>query len=629
MELLGKVNQPADLRKLSYAALETLCGEIRQQLIRTVAKNGGHLASNLGVVELTLALHRVFDFPRDQIVFDVGHQSYVHKMITGRYDRFSTIRTYGGLSGFPRREESPFDCFETGHASTSISAALGLARARDFRGEDYHVIALTGDGSLTGGMCYEALNDAGNSSTRLIVILNDNEMSIARNVGALSRHLTNLRVSGGWQSAKRRVKHFRRFPVVGKPVYRLMHGVKTLLKTALVKEKDLGFFETLGFEYFGPIDGHDLRGLEKTLRMAKKFDGPCVIHVKTRKGYGYDKAEEHPETFHGTPPFEVESGDRKEAPGVHSSGHRMASALAEMAEQDPRIIAITAAMPLGTGLDHFAERWPDRLLDTGIAEEHAATMAAGLAAGGMRPYFAVYASFFQRCHDQMIHDVCLQGLPVVFLLDRSGIGGEDGKTHHGLMDLASLLPAPGMQVFAPCDARELERIVRWTITQSGPCAVRYARDGSDLPAHQDQPFTPGKWEVLTSGKADLTLLAAGTMVRQALACAAILSRRQVQARVVNCSSIRPLDLPFLRTLSGTRFYTMEEHMATGGFGMFVTEACLQEGLTPPAHLFAVRDQFPAHGAHRLLLRDAGLDPDTMAAEILRRERAARGEAASR
>ena len=617
--LLGTINRPADLKRLSEEELQTLCGEIRQELIRTVSRNGGHLASNLGVVELTLAIHRVFDFPRDQIVFDVGHQSYVHKMITGRFGAFSTIRTYGGLSGFPRREESEYDCFETGHASTSISAALGLARARDYQGKDGHVIALTGDGALTGGMCYEALNDAGNTKTRLIVILNDNEMSIARNVGALSTYLTNLRVSGGWQNAKQKVKHFRTTPVIGKPVYRLMHAGKTLLKTALVKEKDIGFFETLGFEYFGPIDGHDLPGLEKTLRMARDFQGPCVIHVKTKKGYGYDKAEERPETFHGTPPFEVESGDRKEAPGTHSSGHRMAYALAEMAARDARIVAITAAMPLGTGLDHFAERCPGRMLDTGITEEHACTMAAGLAAGGMRPYFAVYASFFQRCHDQMIHDVCLQGLPVVFLLDRSGIGGEDGKTHHGLLDLAALLPAPGMRVFAPCDARELERIVQWTITQDGPCAIRYARDGSDLKEHRDRPFVPGQWEVLTEG-GDVTLLAMGTMARAAVRTAEILRRQGLRARVVSCSSVRPLDEGMLQSLQGQRYYTMEEHMQTGGFGMYVAEACLQRGWTLPAHLFAVRGEYPAHGSHQLLMRDAGLTPEIMADEILRLER---------
>ncbi len=621
--MLEGIREPADLRKLSPEEMRALCREIREVLIRTVACNGGHLASNLGVVELTLALHRVFDLPRDKIVFDVGHQSYVHKLVTGRYSSFSTLRTYGGLSGFPRREESEYDCFETGHASTSISAALGLARARDFMGQDHHVIALVGDGALTGGLCYEALNDAGNTGTRMIVILNDNEMSIAKNVGALSAHLTNIRISGKWQNAKMKVKRFGKKSVLGSAVYKVMHATKTLLKTAMVRDKDLGFFETLGFEYFGPIDGHDLEGLEKTLRLARDFRGPCLIHVKTRKGYGYDQAEERPEIFHGTPPFLEETGDRLETPECHSSGHLMASTLAEMARKDPRIVAITAAMPLGTGLDHFAEQCPDRLLDVGIAEEHAATMAAGLAAGGMRPYFAVYNTFFQRCYDQTVHDVCLQHLPVIFLLDRSGVGGEDGKTHHGLLDFAAALPLPGMTVLAPCDARELQQMVRWSITCDGPCVIRYARNGSDLPEHRDVPFAPGRWERLREGK-DGALLAAGTMVRAALKTASMLEKEGLALSVINCSSIRPADPEMLSALKDIPLFTMEEHMITGGFGMFVTESCVRAGLRPPVYLFAVRDQFPAHGKHDLLMRDAGLDPESMARVI--REKLQKGAA---
>ncbi len=622
--LLETIDQPGKLKSLSPEEMNTLCTEIRQVLIRTVAQNGGHLASNLGVVELTLALHRVFDFPMDRIVFDVGHQSYVHKLITGRYSRFSTLRTYGGLSGFPRREESPYDCFETGHASTSISAALGLARARDYLGQDYHVIALTGDGALTGGMCYEALNDAGNTHTRMIVILNDNEMSIARNVGALSRHMTNLRISGKWQNAKQRVKHFGRNGVLAKPIYRVMHATKTLLKTALVRDKDLGFFETLGFEYFGPIDGHDLAGMEKTFRLARDFNGPCVIHVKTRKGYGYDQAEEHPEIFHGTPPFLLETGDRRARPECHSSGHLMASELADMALKDARIVAITAAMPLGTGLDHFAEKCPDRLLDVGIAEEHAATMAAGLAAGGMRPYLAVYNTFFQRCYDQMIHDVCMQHLPVVFLLDRSGIGGEDGKTHHGLFDFAALLPVPGIRVFAPCDARELRRILRWTMEQDGPCAIRYARDGSDLPAHRDGPFVPGRWEKLREGR-DLALLAVGTMVRVALRAADSLAEKGVSAAVVSCSSVSDPDRAMLEELRELPLYTLEEHMRTGGFGEYISQTCLREGRRPPVLCLAVENRFLPHGTHAQLMREAGLDADSVVRRVLDGQKRPKGE----
>ncbi len=621
--MLERIGGPEDLKKLTPEETKALAGEIRQELIRTVARNGGHLASNLGVVELTLALYRVFDFPKDKIVFDVGHQSYVHKMITGRYKAFSTLRQYGGISGFPKRGESPYDCFETGHASTSISAALGMARARDYRGEHHQCIALLGDGALTGGMCYEALNDAGNSGTRMIVILNDNEMSIAPNVGALSARLTNLRVSSEWQNAKSAMHRFRRIPLVGKPVYKIAHAGKTLMKIALVKGDSIGFFEALGFEYFGPINGHDIPELEKVLRQAREFDGPCVIHVKTKKGYGYDKAEERPEIFHGTPPFLVESGDRAEVPADYSSGHRMALTLTEMAETDDRIVAITAAMPMGTGLDHFAEKFPKRMIDVGIAEEHAATMAAGLAAGGMRPYYAVYASFFQRCYDQMIHDVSMQKLPVVFLLDRSGIGGEDGQTHHGLFDLAAVLPVPGMTVLAPCDARELTQMIRWTGGEHGPVTIRYARSGADVPGRKDGPFTPGKWETLRAGK-DAAILAMGTMVRQGLKTAELLAKAGIEAAVINCSSLRPLDEGCLRRLKGIPLFTMEEHMKTGGFGAYLGQWCLERGAEPPRKVFAVEDVFIQHGSHGRLMQDAGLDPETMADKILECLRKRRG-----
>lgn len=615
--LLETIRGPEDLKKLNQDQIHTLCDEIRQELIRTVSQNGGHLASNLGIVELTLALHRVFDFQRDKIIFDVGHQTYVHKMITGRLNRFGTLRQYDGLSGFPKRDESPYDCFETGHASTSISAALGMARARDFRGEDHAVIALIGDGALTGGMCYEALNDAGNAGTRMIVLLNDNEMSIARNVGALSSRLTNLRVSSKWQNTKLAVRRFRRIPVIGEPVYHVMHAAKTMMKTALVKGDSIGFFETLGFEYFGPIDGHDVAGLEKTLRKAKEFNGPCVIHVKTKKGFGYEKAEERPEIFHGTPPFLVETGDRAEKPECHSSGHIMAETLMEMAETDSRIVAVTAAMPLGTGLDHFAEKYPERMVDVGIAEEHAATMAAGMAAGGMRPYFAVYNTFFQRCYDQMIHDVAMQKLPVVFLLDRSGIGGEDGKTHHGLFDFAATLPVPGVQVLAPADARELKHMLRWTLSQDDPVVIRYARSGESVPGRKDEKFRPGVWQQILRGK-DAALLCVGTMVRHGMTAAKLLGERGISVSVYNCSTVKPLDEETLRKIGNTPFYTLEEHMQTGGFGSFVCEKCAKLSLRRPDICFGVADIYLQHGRHDLLMKDAGLTPEQIAESILYR-----------
>ena len=613
--MLEKIKSSADLKQLNSEELKTLCAEIRHELIQTVSENGGHLASNLGVVELTVALHRVYDTPADKIVFDVGHQSYVHKLITGRYEQFGTLRKYGGISGFPKREESEYDCFETGHASTSISAALGLARARDFRKESYHVIALTGDGAMTGGMCYEALNDAGNAGTQLTVILNDNEMSIAPNVGALSGYLTHLRISAGWQSAKKRVRGLKRVPVIGKWAYQRIHSTKRLLKTMMMRDNDVGFFEALGFQYFGPIDGHDLRSLEETLRQAKLCNGPCVIHVLTKKGYGYEQAEKRPETFHGTPPFYIESGDRLKKPEDPSAGHRMADQLSEMAGTDPRIVAITAAMPLGTGLDHFAEKFPDRLIDVGIAEEHAATMAAGMAAGGMRPYFAVYSSFFQRCYDQMIHDVCMQRLPVVFLLDRSGIGGEDGQTHHGVFDFAALIPVPGMTVLSPCDANELCAMLRWTITQDGPVAIRYGKDGECMDETGEGEFVPGRWKILSEGK-DVTLLATGGMVRIALKARDLLREAGIRAGVVNCPSVKPLDEDFLQNMDpAVPFVTMEEHRTSGGFGAYVAERCRELGIPEPAACIGVPDRFIPHGSHGQLLEEAGLSPARIAERI--------------
>ena len=618
-KMLEKVKSPRDLDGMSYVQLEQLAGEIRKSLISTVSSNGGHLASNLGVVELTLALHRVFHMPEDKIVFDVGHQSYIHKMITGRYDRFSTLRSYGGLSGFPKRSESPYDCFETGHASTAISAALGLARARDYRNEHFDVIAVVGDGALTGGMCYEALNDAGNSKTKMIVVLNDNEMSIAPNVGALSQYLTRLRISAGWQSAKQHVRHLNQIPVIGKPLYRIIHSAKRVLRSLVVRDNETGFFEALGFEYYGPINGHNIEEMEKAFRQARKRKGPCVIQVLTKKGYGYDKAEERPEAFHGTPPFYVETGYRIDKPQSPSWGHIMADTLADMSDKDDRIVAITAAMKLGTGLDHFAERFPERLIDVGIAEEHAATMAAGLASGGMRPYVAVYASFFQRCYDQMIHDVCMQHLPVVFLLDRSGIGGEDGQTHHGLFDFSMTIPVPGMTVLAPSSSEELIGMLKWTLEQDGPCVIRYPKSiKAVLPQKKGCSFVAGKWEELKEGK-DVALLAVGSMVPKAMDTAHILETRGISASVVNCSTVKPLDRQYLASITKeVQVYTMEEHMLAGGFGEYVSRYCLDMGYTVPSCSYAVQDCYIQHGDHERLIREAKLDAESLAEDIYNR-----------
>ncbi len=616
---LDQIETPKILKDLSIDELNDLAGQIRSELVTTVARNGGHLASNLGVVELTLALHRVFDMPTDKLVFDVGHQSYVHKLLTGRYHQFQSLRTYGGLSGFPKRSESEYDAFETGHASTAISAALGMARARDQLGQEHQVIALVGDGAMTGGMCYEALNDAGNSKTRMIVILNDNEMSIARNVGALSRHLTNLRASRGWKDAKTVVRSgLSVIPLIGKPLAGFMSWLKDSIKSIFVNEQNEGFFDALGFRYYGPIDGHDLPGLIHTLENVKELQEPVVVHVLTQKGHGYDKAEEKPEIFHGTPPFYVESGDRRKVGTLPSYGTVMAKTLAELAEADKRIITITAAMPSGTGLNHFQDKHPERMLDVGIAEEHAVTMAAGLAAGGMKPYFAVYASFFQRSYDQLIHDVCMPNLPVTLLLDRAGLVGEDGETHHGVWDFASMLPVPNLTVLAPRDIGELQAMVRWTAKHDGPCAIRYGRSSVDLSGRYPSAknFIPGKWDTLESG-GDCTLLAVGSMVETAIAVHDMLAEKGIHARLVNASSVKPMDEALLREIADKPVFTLEEHVRTGGFGAAVCDFTAANHLPAPAKVFALPDAFVTHGSRAILMDEHGLSPEKIAEAIIK------------
>ena len=611
---LSEVRSPRDLDALSYEELEDLAAQLRREIVATVSERGGHLASNLGAVELTIALHRVFAVPEDKILFDVGHQCYTHKLLTGRYSRFHTLRTFGGLSGFPKRAESEYDLFDTGHSSTAISAALGMARARDLLGGKEHVVAVVGDGALTGGMCYEALNDAGSSGTRLIVIVNDNEMSISSNVGALSRHLTDLRVSKGWTSAKRRVhRGLARIPGIGPALDRFFHRALGFVKSLFIDE---GFFTSLGFHYYGPIDGHDIARLERTLQRAKRLTGPTVIHVITRKGYGYQPAEEDPEEFHGTPPFYVETGDARRAPSLPSFGSAMSAELCALLARDPTVAAISAAMLSGTGLADAARRWPDRVIDVGIAEEHAVTMAAGMAARGMKPYFAVYASFFQRAYDQMIEDVSLQGLPVTFLIDRAGLVGEDGATHHGVFDLASLLPVPGMTVLAPRDLAQLRAMMRFSAGFRGPLAIRYGKSGIILDGKYSPrgDYVPGVWEKLEDGS-DCAILAVGSMVEAALTARTLLAAKGVSAAVVDCASVKPMDEKLLRALGGTPLVTAEEHLLKGGFGQQVCAFCAAERLPAPILTLGIPEMFVQHGSRKQLLKFLGLSPATMADRI--------------
>ena len=611
---LSQIKDPADIRGLSREECEELADDIRTKIIQTVSQNGGHLSSNLGVVEITLALHRVFDTPTDKILFDVGHQAYAHKLITGRYVAFDTLRTSGGLSGFPRRCESVYDCFEAGHASTAISAALGFARARDARGEKHHVVAVVGDGALTGGMCYEALNDCGNSKTRLILVLNDNEMSIAQNVGALSKHLSSLRASVGWNSTKKRVKsRLNRIPVLGQPLYRIIHTTKRMIKSIFVDE---GFFSALGFRYLGPIDGNNLAAVESMLRQAKQLDEPVVIHCATKKGYGYNRAERQPEDFHGTPPFLVETGEFS-AGSRRANGEVAMRTLVDLARKDSRIVAVTAAMPLGTCTHLFEQAFPTRHFDVGIAEEHAVTMCAGMASGGLRPFFFVYSTFLQRGYDQVLHDVCIQNLPVVLMLDRAGISNEDGQSHQGLYDFAYLRHIPHMTVLAPADADELEAMIPAALRLGAPCAIRYPKNAERLPeGYAIEDFAIGRWQTLRHGE-DAALVATGTMTAAALRVADRLEEEGIRLTVVNASTVKPLDGACLDALFARHvpILTMEEHVAMGGFGSSVLEYAAATGVSAQIRTLAVGDFFVQHGDHAHLLKDVGLDDESVAQAV--------------
>ncbi|MEG0270150.1 MAG: 1-deoxy-D-xylulose-5-phosphate synthase [Clostridia bacterium] len=611
---LSQIKDPSDIRGLSREECEDLADDIRTKIIQTVSQNGGHLSSNLGVVEITLALHRVFQTPQDKIVFDVGHQTYAHKLLTGRYAAFDTLRTFGGISGFPRRCESEYDCFEAGHASTAISVALGLARARDALGLKHHVVALVGDGALTGGMCYEALNDCGNSKTRLILVLNDNEMSIAQNVGALSKHLSNLRASVGWNSTKKRVRaNLGKVPMIGEPIYRVIHTAKRMIKSIFIDE---GFFSALGFHYLGPINGNDLAAVENMLERAKKLDEPVVIHCSTKKGYGYCRAERKPEEFHGTPPFLVENGEVC-ASSACANGEIANEELMELAKEDPCIHVITAAMPLGTCTDLFQKAYPNRFFDVGIAEEHAVTMCAGLASGGLKPFFFVYSTFLQRGYDQVIHDVCIQNLPVVLMIDRAGISNEDGQSHQGLYDFSYLRHIPNMTVLAPADASELRLMIHAAYALHAPCAIRYPKNATVLPEQQTiERFSIGHWERLLVGE-DAVILSVGTMTAAALRVAKTLLQEGIALTVINASSIKPLDIACLDELFslGKPIFTVEEHVLQGGFGSAVLEYAAQTDQQPRIKLLAVADRFVQHGDHKHLLIDVHLDDDSLCTAV--------------
>ena len=613
---MREIRDSAELKRMSVRELNALAEEIRAEIIETVSEHGGHLASNLGAVELTLALHYVFDLPEDKLVFDVGHQAYTHKLLTGRLQGFRKMRTREGVSGFPQCVESDCDAFTAGHASTAISAALGMARTRDIMQGNHHVIAVVGDGALTGGMCYEALNDAGQSGTRLIVILNDNAMSISKNVGALSRYLTGLRQSRGYRAFKRGTRNMlERIPVVGLPIFNVIDRVKGSIKALLLDDK---FFSALGFEYMGPIDGHNLRHMIRILKRARDYQAPVLLHVVTQKGKGYTPAEDHPDQFHGVVPFFIESGEAKEEPDVQTNGEVACQRITELAETDVRICGITAAMADGTGMELFKQHHPDRFFDVGIAEQHAVEMAAGMAFGGLRPYVAVYSTFLERAYDPILVDICRNSLPVTFLIDRAGLVGRDGDTHQGVFDLSYLSMMPNMIVAAPRDARDLRRMIDLSILVDRPMAIRYPKDGDDLgPGIRSQrPIRVGEWELLLNGT-DVMIFAVGRMVQNALQAAVELMGHGVSAGVVDARFIKPMDTDLLlecaRKVKLVAF--AEENALRGGFGEGASAFLQREHVHNETLFFGVPDFFIRHGSVLEQQRECGLTAPQIASAI--------------
>lgn len=556
LRLLREISSPEDVRKLSDEELYELADEIRRYLVSVVSETGGHLASNLGVVEMTIALHRVFDFDKDRLVFDVGHQSYVHKLLTGRAERFPSLRQRGGLSGFPKTDESEYDAFNTGHSSTSISAAIGIMRADAIRGVKRSVVALIGDGALTGGMAYEALDDVGQQKLPLIVVLNDNEMSISGNVGGLSRHLARMRTARGYRSFKKGFSRvLRKIPLVGKWMNDKVEHLKNRVKYFILPNV---LFEELGFTYLGPIDGHDIETLTEVFKHAREMDVPVVIHAVTKKGRGYEPAERNPEKFHGIGKFNVETGETKPTFG---NSNAFSEELCALAEEDPEIVAITAAMASGTGLDMFKNRFPDRFFDVGIAEQHAVTMAAGLAIAGAKPVFCVYSSFLQRAFDQVLHDVCLQDLKVIFGVDRAGLVGADGETHHGIYDISYMLSLPNMKILSPSSVQELRALLRWAVKEGdSPCCIRYNR--GVLP---DRPLPEGEdilsWECIKPFRS-VCVVATGRTVRTAIEVCS-----ELNVGLYNARSIRPMDENVLEKISHAHYViTVEDGVVNDGFG---------------------------------------------------------------
>jgi 1-deoxy-D-xylulose-5-phosphate synthase len=617
--LLDKINTPLDLRKLDRSQLPQVAEEIRHTIIDTVSKIGGHFGGNLGIVELTLALHYVYETPRDQIVFDTGHQSYPHKLITGRRETFQTIRQHNGISGFCKREESEYDVFNAGHASTSISAALGIAVARDFRKEDYRVVAIIGDGALSGGLALEGLNQAGHLKRKLLIVLNDNDMSISTNVGAMSGYLNSIIKGQRYNQAKDLARGVMdRIPLIGGKLHEVASDMEQILKHMVVPGT---LFEELGFKYLGPFDGHDLDHLIDLFEEHKDYDGPLLIHVITKKGKGYVPAENKPIWSHGVTPFDIPSGEVKKSdkPAPPSYTAVFADTLIALANKDPKIVAITAAMPEGTGLDKFGKVHPERMFDVGIAEEHAVTFSGGMATQGMKPIAAIYSTFLQRAFDQVFHDVTIMDLPVVFALDRGGIAGADGPTHHGIYDMAYLRIFPNMICMAPKDENELQHMLKTAFETGHPTSLRYPR-GNGVGVAMDselKSLTIGKGEVMREGST-ATIFAIGNEVWPSMQAAEILAKEGINVAVVNARFIKPLDEELIRRFCkpGAHVLTVEEGSLAGGFGSAVMEKAQELGLEGVKfHRIGIPDEYVHHGTQDVLRAQYDLHPEGIAKRV--------------
>ncbi|NOQ41607.1 MAG: 1-deoxy-D-xylulose-5-phosphate synthase [Desulfuromusa sp.] len=616
--LLSQIKSPVELKKLDKDQLPQLAENLREQIVSTVATTGGHLGSSLGVVELTIALHRVFDSPNDQIVWDVGHQAYAHKLLTGRQDQFETLRQLNGISGFPKRKESKHDAFGVGHSSTSISAALGMAAGRDIVGEDNKVIAVIGDGSLTAGMAFEGLNHAGHLKQKLVVILNDNEMSISQNVGALSSFMSRKMTSESFIRFKKETENIlSHVPGIGRDLVNLAKRAEESLKSFMTPGM---LFEGFGFDYFGPIDGHNIDELTETLHNVAQIKGPVLLHVLTKKGKGYEPAELNPPKFHGIGPFNSETGEVKGGkPGAAASYTKVfGDTLIDLAREDERIVAITAAMAEGTGLNKFSESFPERFFDVGIAEQHAVTFAAGLACRGLRPVVTIYSTFMQRAYDQVVHDVCLQNLPVTFALDRAGLVGADGPTHHGVFDLSFLRHIPNLSFAVPRNEVELQRLMKTASLAEGPFAYRYPRgNGVGLPLLEDiEPIEIGRGELLREG-GDGLVVAVGIMVAEALSAADQLVKLGINITVIDARFVKPLDsdLIIVQAEKNPFVVTAEENSLQGGFGTSVLELLSDTGLTMPVIRIGIPDHFVGQGTQAELRSQLGLDAEGIIKKI--------------